>query len=587
MKVRAVAVANERSNAIGSVELECTPPGLVVVYLGVGAFSQGYAPGALTVGTRVIVPWAAVQEARVEGAQLYLALDPGATPHNRLTLVNFSAGDAVHLREVERQRLVVRIGAIGAALVAALVLAVSVPRAAPHAGAGAAILLGTSAALAILVVGLLADRRVADGGHHAEGVREAFAVDLANYLPSLVRLPQPAAPAPKPLDLPTFQGLLPRTTLAIVITLTACVLGAVLMAQAVLRKSDRPEPRRTALRERPPEPFSAREAPAPTPRAQPAPPAIAAPAAGTSAGSAPAGDQVAIVDRCSCSRADSVLWRRPIPRLSVLVLSKKLRREGSRKELDIEIAAVNNGDSDITELSMMIQFFERDPPPSNRRYPTNPRAVYYQGPLGPGQAIKWGVEGRGTEFEIENPIPGDIGPGGDGAAPLNMLATLLDANHRPVRLHGAMMLAYLGDPRAREATLKLREALREDEAPYLDRILHALGTVRVCNLDVKGAGPVRSVQACVFNGSDESRKDLGLRVRALETAPTPAEPVAQPPIVLAESTWKIPGELAAQAGARATLKMRLDSGGDTALEPGASREPAAFEALADRVDLLR
>jgi AcrR family transcriptional regulator len=53
MKVRAVAIASDRSNAIGTVELECTPHGLVVVHLGVGAFSEDYAPAALTSRTSI------------------------------------------------------------------------------------------------------------------------------------------------------------------------------------------------------------------------------------------------------------------------------------------------------------------------------------------------------------------------------------------------------------------------------------------------------------------------------------------------------------------------------------------------------
>ena len=73
MKVRAVAVASDRSNAIGTVELECTPHGLVLVHLGVGSFSEDYAPAALTTGTRVLVPWAAIDHADVEGERLFLA----------------------------------------------------------------------------------------------------------------------------------------------------------------------------------------------------------------------------------------------------------------------------------------------------------------------------------------------------------------------------------------------------------------------------------------------------------------------------------------------------------------------------------
>ena len=112
MLVRATAIATDRSNAIGTVELQCTPHGLVIVYLGVGAFSEGYAPGALTMGTRVTVPWSEVYEARVEGDQLFLSLEPARTPHHLLTLVNFSTGDSTHPKEDTRQRLMIWISAV-------------------------------------------------------------------------------------------------------------------------------------------------------------------------------------------------------------------------------------------------------------------------------------------------------------------------------------------------------------------------------------------------------------------------------------------------------------------------------------------
>jgi hypothetical protein len=175
-------------------------------------------------------------------------------------------------------------------------------------------------------------------------------------------------------------------------------------------------------------------------------------------------------------------------------------------------------------------------------------------------------------------VPGDIGPGGDGAAPTNFIMQLLEANNRPVRLHGAMLLAYLGDPRARDAALKLREALREDEAPYLERILRAVAEVRVCDLHVTAAGVARRVAACVFNASAEPRRDLGLKLRALEGAVVHEQPVAPPPTVLGEPIWKIPGELAPHTGVR--VEAAVD-----ATRFGA--EPAAYEAASDRIDLLR
>ena len=120
MRTRAVAVASERSNAIGSVELECTPLGLIIVYHGVGAFQEGYAPGALTSGTRVVVPWASVKESSLEGDRLFLHVDEALTPHHRLVLAGFSVGDPPDANEVARQRLLVRIGTGAAMVIAAL-----------------------------------------------------------------------------------------------------------------------------------------------------------------------------------------------------------------------------------------------------------------------------------------------------------------------------------------------------------------------------------------------------------------------------------------------------------------------------------
>jgi hypothetical protein len=103
MKVRATAIATDRSNAIGNIELECTPHGLAIVYLGVGAFRDGYAPAALTTGTSVTVPWASVNAARVEGEHVYLELDARLTPHSRLTLASFH-GRLRARPQVTRQR---------------------------------------------------------------------------------------------------------------------------------------------------------------------------------------------------------------------------------------------------------------------------------------------------------------------------------------------------------------------------------------------------------------------------------------------------------------------------------------------------
>jgi hypothetical protein len=568
VKVRATAVAEERSNAIGTVELECTPHGLIVIYLGVGAFTDGYAPAALTMGTRITVPWSQVQSARIEGAQLFLGLDPVLTPHSRLVLVGFSTGDNEHRQEATKQRLVIWIGAAAAALVAAMVSSLTVPRVAPHAGAGAAIFVAAIAAFSILVIGLLADRQIGARGLSGDAAREAFAYDLARHIPNLIRLPAPPPKPAVPFQLPTFEGLWPRTTLAIVISLSACLLGALLTARWLLLPAERPEA--VASRSEPP-PREREEEPRNVTAPPPPPTHAEAPSSkGTEAPSTPLGAH------CTCARSDSPLWSDPIEQLTALVISQRVTTGPVQKRSEVEIAAVNNSDKEIRELAMQLEFFEQDPPPSNKSYSVANRAVYFEGPLTPGQAIKWSVEARGSRFTVDHPRPGTIGPGGDAAAPTNLLADLLNANHRPVRLHGAMMLAYLGDPRAKEATLKLKEALREEEAPFLDRVLRALSDVRVCSVQVNGSGPKRTVEACVFNASGEPKEKLALRVRALESKVNRDAPTAPPPNIVAEATVKLPGEVKPQAGTQVKAEV------DLAI-PGA---PAQFEAFADREDLL-
>jgi hypothetical protein len=265
----------------------------------------------------------------------------------------------------------------------------------------------------------------------------------------------------------------------------------------------------------------------------------------------------------------------------LLVLAQRTRKgrgedeNKHKKYLELELGVVNNSKAELPELSFLVEFFERDPPPSNKRYSTATRPLFFEGPLAPGQAIKWDVEARGTDFEVHNALTGDVGIEGENAAPTNLIAELLHAHNRPVRMHGAMLLTFFGDPRAKDAILELREALREDEAPYLDRLLQAVSDVHVCGLKVPEFGESRSVQACVFNASKEPKKSLGVRVRGLDAATLDENPSGQPPNVIAEATLAVPGELAPNTGVSVVGDFDLNG-----------TKPLTFEAFADRIDLL-
>ena len=583
MKVRAVAVASERSNAIGTVELECTPHGLMLVHLGVGSFSEDYAPAALTTGTRVLVPWAAIERAEIEADRLFLAFDPTLSPHHRLLLANFSTGRSSEPGTIRRQRSIIRIAAACGAVIVGLAGAEAARR---LLGTGPALATGVAlgGAIAVLLFGLLADRLLAYGGAPPDGVREAFEREMDVYLPALERSEQPVAPKKfRGLTLAELQGLLPRTTFAIVVTLSASGLAAVLVAHWAL--SGQPERRGLAAgaaeQRQKPEPLTddAPEAP-PEPRVVAKPSAAPKPAPPVATGSA---GTVALGDPCRCDRADSLLWADPPPRLSVLVLKQRVRpgrgsieHESARKRYtDLDVAVVNNGAKELDQITLQVLFFARDPGNSRRAQVDN-RPLFFEGPLLGGQAIKWGTNAEGTEVEIQGPALGSLGGEGDSAAPSDRFAELLAAHHRPVRLHGAMMLAYLGDPRAREALLKLREALREDEAPYLDRLLQATSEVRVCRLSVKQDTAGASVTACLFNTTLETRKELGVKLRGLDAPVSAADPVGNPPNLVAEQLLTVPGEVLSQSGFTFTARLpRMDA------------VPVAWEAIADRVDLVR
>jgi len=574
-------MASERSNAVGTVELECAPIGLSLLYLGVAGFSEGYVPVMQAESERLLVPWPQLSEASLDGEQVFLALDPKLSPLNRLCLVNFSSGNAAHHHKLYRRRLLVRLATVGAALSGALIASAAAFRLSPGTTALGAFGIALATAVLLCGLGVFADQLLKSGGLEGALAREAFVADLAGFLPNLARSPLAPAPStPKLSPLAVFQGFLPRTGAAIVMSLTAATLSFVLMMQWLLTTDHAHE-----LAAHAPRLTDQRQGLANEPLTPPAPTTIATASAPSAAkATAPAAATAAIADAaaaCRCRRSDSLLWQDPIPQLSVLTMSKHVRRgreEDERKDkmyTEAVIGIVNNSSDPLRDIALTVEFFERDPPPSSKRYSIAVRPLFYEGPLLPGQAIKWDVEARGTEFDVHNALAGNVGLDGENAAPTNLLAELLHAHNRPVRMHGAMLLSFFGDPRAKDAILELREALREDEAPYLDRLLQAVAPIHVCALKVSEFGDSRTASACVFNASKEPQKDLGLRLRALDGGALTENPSGAPPTVLAEATIPVPGTLAPDTGTRISAEFAL-----------AGTKPLAFEAFSDRIDLL-
>jgi len=567
MRFSATAVASTRSNAVGAVEVECGTSGLTLNFLGVSAFRNDYAPAALTTGHELLVPWARLLQARAAGSQLYLELDPTLAPHNRLTLTSFQAVVPAAFKELRRQRWIVFTAVLSIALcfgVAAMVVGWRTGSVTP-ASALLVCLVGTAV---ILGLGLTTHRRLAFSPIDSEAARLIFLAELERYFAGFFRSATGPAAAHQRFQLPTFQGALPRTTLAIVITLTAASLAMVLSWRWLLTgRPSQAEDARLPANEAPlfGTPTSTRvtedargrtpEAPKVQPKPNPAEP------------------DVRVGPSCRCLRRSSALWDQPIERMSILALSEKGKTKGRKSLLLVDVGIVNNGNEPLSEISLTVRFFDGQ---GKERHFTEDKVLYYAGPLGAGKAIKWKVEGEGSEFEVDNPIPGDIGTGSDEAAPADRFFELLAANHRPVRMHAAMMLAYLGDPRAKEAILKLRDALRDNEAPYLQRLVWAQSSVLVCDTTVHNANGQRTVSACVFNTADTGAKDMALRWRALQTPVSYKRPIAQPPLVLGEITVRLEAELQPKSGTVIEAPFALEN-----VEPSTQ-----FEVYADRVDLL-
>lgn len=596
MKVRAIAARDPRSNTVGTVEIEAHAEGLVLIHIGASTFSEGYVPGAPTQQTGLFVPWSAVRTASIEDDQLFLAIDPALSPLNRMVLRGFSSHTALDHRELYRRRLIVRVTVAAALIVIVLLAFVVAPRASQDRPLVLALSVSTIAASLLLTLGFAADRWLVGGSAAALRDRAAFFAELSLYLPRAGNRPDRPAVVRDPWNW-ISERLVPRSTTAIVIALSASTLAALLTGKWLFaqraQSQSTPAFESTANdgdRIAPPPGVSPSTSlgasavePSPNQPVAASPPVSAAPVSAPSVTAPSATPAVATAPStgpCRCERAESILWRNAIPRLSPVLIAQNVKPHNNHTHLELELGIVNNGNQELREITLNLQFFEDKRSGASKgdekdRDEKKHQALYFEGPLRPGEAIKWHVEGRATSFEVSTPHHETLDPSGKDAAPAAAFEELLStANHRPIRLHGAMMLAALGhEQRAREGALSLREALREDEAPYIDRLLSATGPVATCQLSVSEGSALRKVQTCVHNRSAAPTQDVTLRVRALDRLFDHRNPVAPPPIVIAEQLQHLSAPLAANSGQLVTLD--LDTNNPDNLTP------ETFEVLID------
>jgi hypothetical protein len=581
MRVRAIAIASEHSNTVGTVELDSTAEGLCITYIDAARVGADGATVPFTPNQKMVIDWAWVRQARPLGSANLIEFEVPHVGAQQCLLVHFSTGNDVTLQEIQQRRLMLRLWLVGLAVVMACAIALAAPRLSPTAGPWAGLVSGLLFAGLLIMMGLTAERWFADGGRRSRTIRDVFVGELLAYLPELPR--DPLVPEPKPFKLPRFDGILPRTTLAISLTLSGALLAALLMfrwmisaPRDVAETAERPAHRAAES--------PASEIPEATPN--PAPPPAQAPVVTRPAiedasvpwrGSENKMAVARVTGPCECLRADSLLWAQPIPRLSLVVLSSRRYKRHEHEHVELEFAAINNSNQDISELTSMAEFFQQDPPPSSKLVSVSTRAVYYQGPLHPGEAIKWHVDAEGMTFRLHpaaengNPITGSLDEHGDNAAPTNAVARLLKAHNRPVRLHGAMLLAYLRDPRSREAAVELGDSMRESESSYLRRLMEAMGEIRTCQVQVSTSGAHRRVFACVFNTTDTPRTPVEVVVRALDATVSLADPLGNPPQMLSESSVILPGTIAPKSGVFTQIDVDL---------PNLEATPAAYETFA-------
>ena len=535
--VGALAVAAREANAVGAVRLTLLPRKLEIELLRAGSFNEGYIPGGLTRFVRFSVPYSAVRGLVRRERGVILSIDAAAaTPYNRFFLTHFTDLPLEALASAHKRRGFLR----------ALSWLVPVPLAAfaveamPDSIVSG--IVGRASAFALLALAVAyavrgAARWVEVGSPLSSRLRDALELRLAQrmgYHPALVHETDPfdvPVSALEALGIPPVEN---RVSEPVRIEDSA-------FEPAI----ERPLPPVAPRREPAPAAVTVRAVAAPA-ALPPAPPAlrparpwlvpafavmavisalvgarwvrdiqprveeVAVARAGIPSDLGPTPEEVATpsLPTCSCERADSPLWRTGLPVLSTLMIPKApaesiapVKNRRGRFRYDFDVAVVNNAAEALKDVRVVLTFARRNE--KNERVGATDRGLFWEGLLGPAKSVKWNVKAPGTELRVdmdEKRMLTAVPP-----ASADGFEKLLRAKQPAVRLHAAMMLAYLGDPRAEEAVRGLG-VLTGDAALTQERILRTLRPLKVCDVKFEQEG----MQACAFNGTAEAVKSASI-----------------------------------------------------------------------------
>ncbi|WP_437585392.1 hypothetical protein [Sorangium sp. So ce1000] len=577
--VAALAIAEGGANAVGAVRFTCAEAELEVELVRVAGYAEGFALGAVAAPVRFGVPYTAIRGLFRRGKALCVALDPSAcSPHNCFVLARFegdlpgvpgvtSPAAMEAMESAYRARLRARMASWIAPAplgVLAAALAPDYLASGPLGTASLACLVALATWLALRFVARLATW----GGPPSDRLRDALVAEMSHrmgFAADRLAASSPGSPvapvfAPRPTPLGERPGREHRRGVEegidalplrarVLVPAALAVIGIVATMAFVQR-------------------FAA-------PRDQPPAERQAARGVGQVTRGATAALLAAEVreraepsfPRCLCDRADSPLWRSGVPILSLLgstgpddgagVIAPILKRDRAddaeseagegqgeasaepgdagvgpgddgrdggaprpaRGRYDFELAVVNNSGAPVSDFRVLLTFARRDR--RGERAGITERGLFWEGALGPGRAVKWHVEAPGTEVKIEPGVTGNL-DGETGVASPDAFFQLTRARYRVVRIHAAMMLAWLRDPRARDALVSLLPAASAEEAT-LDRIRRATADVISCSVAVEEG----RLRACLFNGGVAPVRGVTLReVAAVEGSAPRSWPVA-------------------------------------------------------------